>query len=157
MRSNGRDGSATRVALVLGTLAVAGCVPGAYVHEVPGTYYGGSGTYYPPPTHYYGSPGYYGYAPYAPRVVYVDHDHRGDDCRHQSHRGGNDHNDHNDRNDRDDRIDQRHHRDPPAGPQAGAGPPAATPEDRGSRRERVRQMADGEGPVKRSEERKDLD
>ena len=32
-RSNGRDGPAMSVAFVLGTFALAGCLPGAYVYD----------------------------------------------------------------------------------------------------------------------------
>jgi hypothetical protein len=71
---------------VLGALALTGCVQAAYVYESPSpAYYGGSYGYYASGG-YYGYPGYYGTAYPAPRVVYVDHDHRGDDCRHGSHR-----------------------------------------------------------------------
>jgi hypothetical protein len=129
---------ATRIALGLGASALAGCVPAAYVHDVPGTYYGGAGTYQSPPAYYYGAPRYYGYVPYSPRVVYVDHDHRGDDCRHDSHRRG---------DDRNDRNDQRHHRNPP--PDGQAGPPAG--------RSRAQQVEDRAGPVKRSEERREVE
>ena len=101
MRSNRRGTTPARIAFVAATFALAGCVPGAYVYEdAPVAYYGGGSAYYSSPAPaYYGYPGYYGYsgyygypgrysyAPYPPRVVYVDHDHRGDDCRHESHRG----------------------------------------------------------------------
>ena len=95
MRSNRRGTTPARIAFVAATFTLAGCVPGAYVYEdAPVAYYGGGGAYYSSPRPaYYGYPGYYNYsgyysyAPYPPRVVYVDHDHRGDDCRHESHRG----------------------------------------------------------------------
>jgi hypothetical protein len=85
--------SRLHVAGVAGTLALAGCVPSAYVYDdAPTAYYGGGYAYQLPPAGYYAYPGHYAapgyYAPvYAPpRVVYVDHEHRGDDCRHESHR-----------------------------------------------------------------------
>lgn len=85
-----------RFALALGTLAVAGCVPRAYVFEdAPGNYYGsGSGYYSTVQPVYYGYTGYYGYqgyyppARYPPTVVYHDH---GDDRaghRHEGHDDG---------------------------------------------------------------------
>lgn len=94
MRPIPRGFSKARIGFVVGTLALTGCVPGAYVYEdAPVAYYGGGSAYYtsPAPAYYgypgyHGYPGYYRYAPYPPRVVYVDHDHRGDDCRHESHR-----------------------------------------------------------------------
>jgi hypothetical protein len=115
---------AARNALLLGASVLAGCVPAAYVHDIPGTYYGGTGTYQPPPAYYYGATRYYGYVPYAPRVVYVEHDHRGDDCRHDSH-----------------------HRNPP--PDGQEGPPAG--------RSRAPEVEDRAGPVKRSEERREVE
>lgn len=103
-----------RVSVVVGALALGGCVSDGYVYDdSPGVYYRGSAGhppyyYYGYPGHYgypryYAPPGYYGYSPYPPRVVYYDHDHRGDDCRHPSHRDGRhgDDRDHHDRNDRD--------------------------------------------------------
>lgn len=108
-----RQGNAfMRTMIVAGALAVTGCVPNAYVYDDdPGVYYRGSAGY--PPYYYgypgnyvysgyYGHPGYYGYSPYPRRVVYYDHDHRGDDCRHESHRDGRRHDDR-DRHDRNDR------------------------------------------------------
>ena len=104
-----------RIALAAGALVLAGCVPSAYVYDdLPSVHYGSGGAPYPP-AYYYGYPGYYGYpryyatpryygySPYPPRVVYYDHDHRGDDCRHPSHRDGRqgDDRDRHDRNDRD--------------------------------------------------------
>ena len=94
MRPIPRGFSKARIGFVVGALALTGCVPGAYVYEdAPVAYYGGGSAYYtsPAPAYYgypgyHGYPGYYRYAPYPPRVVYVDHDHRGDDCRHESHR-----------------------------------------------------------------------
>lgn len=164
MRSSGRGKRATRVAMVSSALALAGCVPGAYLYEdAPGAYYGGTGAHYAPPAYYYGSPGYQYYPPYPPRVVYVDHDHRGEDCRDESHRHDGDHND---------RNDQRHHRGPPGGAQVvppatpptkrearanGSGPPASPPGQRDSRRQSAPRVRDGDEPVRRSEERKDLD
>jgi len=90
-----------RIACAAGALALAGCVPSAYLYDdPPQAYYGGGYGYHPPPASYYAYPGYYGpvYAP--PRVVYVDHDHRGDGCRHESHRDQRPHHDR-DRQDRD--------------------------------------------------------
>lgn len=93
--------SKARLLVVLAPLALAGCVPGAYVHDYPqddyyyGSYgsYGSGGAYYRGPySNYYGYPGYYGSSYYGssyyyrPRVVYYDHDHDDRDCRHESHR-----------------------------------------------------------------------
>ena len=176
----------TRIALVAGALALAGCVSGGYLYDdSPGVYDRGSAGY--PPYYFYGypgyyaypryyaPPGYYGYSPYPPRVVYHDHDHRGDDCRHPSHRDG--------------RPDGRPQgegpamplpqwRNPPRGvsPEGPGAPPQARPttDDRGAapnrrrppaephpdapkrgmRALRVKQPAD---PDKKSEARKDLD
>lgn len=85
--------SKVHVALALGTLAVAGCVPRTYVQDYPPTYYSGGGYgYYPAvPPGYYGYTGYYGPAGYPPRVVYVDHDHDRNHREHGSgHEGGKD-------------------------------------------------------------------
>jgi hypothetical protein len=99
-------------AVAVGALALAGCASDSYLYDDgPGAYYRGSAVY--PPYYYgyprnygypgyYARPGYYGYSPYPPRVVYYDHDHRGDDCRHPSHRDGK-RGDDRDRHDRDDR------------------------------------------------------
>lgn len=76
-----------RIACAAGVLALAGCVPSAYVYDdSPSMYHGDGYGYYPPPSGYYAYPGYYRPVYPPPRVVYVDHDHRGDDCRHDSHR-----------------------------------------------------------------------
>lgn len=127
-----------RVTVIMGALALGGCASNAYRYDDdPGVYYrGGAG--YPP--YYYGHPGYYGYpgyyarpgyfgySPYPPRVVYHDHDHRGDDCRHPSHRDGRrgDDRDHHDRNGRDRQpqdLDGRPDRRPP-----GEGPATPPPQ-----------------------------
>jgi hypothetical protein len=97
-----KQGKVSRcAALVAAALALTACVPSAYVYDdlpsahyrtggapyPPSQYYGYPGYYgYPVYPRYYAPPGYYGYSPYPPRVVYYDHDHRGDDCRHPSHR-----------------------------------------------------------------------
>lgn len=131
MRSNRRRITPARIAFVLGTLTLAGCVPGAYVYEdAPAAYYGGGGGYYSSPAPaYYGYPGYYSYAPYPPRVVYVDHDHRGDDCRHESHRN----------------HGPRDHRPPPGqGPRDHRPPPGVSPP---SSPPRVGPPRDGGGPA----------
>src|SRR5512146_2184558 len=104
-------------ALVAAALALTACVPSAYVYDdLPSVHYGSGGAPYPPQYYgypgyygypvyprYYATPRYYGYSPYPPRVVYYDHDHRGDDCRHPSHRDGrrDEGRDGHDRNDRD--------------------------------------------------------
>jgi hypothetical protein len=147
-------------AVAVGALALAGCVSDSYIYDDdPGVHYRGS-VGYPPyyfygyPGHYgypryYAPPGYYGYSPYPPRVVYYDHDHRGDDCRHPSHRDGRRHDDrdrdeHGDRDrppqDRDGRPDRRppgvgpatpppQWRNPPRGmsPEGPGAPPQARP------------------------------
>lgn len=153
-------------AVAVGALALAGCVSDAYLYDAdPGVYYRGSAGY---PPYYYGYPrhygypgyyapsGYYGYSPSPPRVVYFDHDHRGDDCRHPSHRDGRrgdgrDRDEHNDRDrppeDRDGRPERRPQgqgpatpppqwRNPPRGvsPEGPGAPPQAQPttDDRGA-------------------------
>ena len=96
------QGKAVRcAALLAAAFALTACVPSAYVYDdLPSVHYRSGGAPYPP-AYYYGYPGYYGYSgypryyatpryygysPYPPRVLYYDHDHRGDDCRHPSHR-----------------------------------------------------------------------
>ena len=168
-------------AVAVGALALAGCVSDAYLYDDdPGVYYRGSAGY--PPYYYgypryYGYPGYYappryyGYSPYPPRVVYYDHDHRGDDCRHPSHRDGRrdddrDRHDRNDRDrppqDRDGRPDRRPQGEGPATDDRGGAPnkrrPPAEPRPdeppRGMRALRVKQPDD---PDRKPEARKDLD
>lgn len=146
MRLNEQHKAFARIALAVGAMALGGCVSDAYLYDDdPGVYYRGSAGY--PPYYTYGYPGsygypryyapsgYYGYSPYPPRVVYYDHDHRGDDCRHPSHRDGRrgDDRDRHDRNDRDhppqDR-DGRSERRPP-----GEGPATPAPQWRNPPRE----------------------
>lgn len=142
--------SKARLLAVLAPLALAGCVPGAYVQDYPqdGYYYGSGGSNYRGPySNYYGYPGYYGSGYYGsgyyyrPRVVYYDHDHDDRDCRHESHRDRRQY-DHQDRHDRGrfrderdaDRAGPAPHRLPPSGaapvrrvpraaPQPGSAPP----------------------------------
>ena len=179
-----------RAAIVAASLALTACVPSAYVYDdlpavhqrsggapyPPSHYYGHPGYYgYPGYGQYYATPGYYGYSPYPPRVVYYDHDHRGDDCRHPNHRDGrrDDDRDGHDRNDRDhpppDHDGRPDRRPPGVGPATRAvtddrgaapyrrQPPAESRPDeppRGMRALRVQQPAD---PDKKSDARKDLD
>jgi hypothetical protein len=77
-----------RCTLLLGTLALAGCVPSGFVYDLPqDRYYSSGSSYYSAGTPgYYGQPYYHGQPGYYPRVVYADHDHDRDDCRHESHR-----------------------------------------------------------------------
>lgn len=147
MRLEKQGNAFRRAALVAGALTLTGCVPNAYVYDdVPDLHYRSGGAPYPSAYYraypgyfgyagYYGYPGYYGYAPYPPRVAYYDHDHRGDDCRHDSHRDG-DGRGERDRHDRDardrdgrdrdgKRHDDRHDRRPPDGPRVA--PPASQP------------------------------
>jgi len=142
MRLEKQGNAFRRAALVAGALTLTGCVPNAYVYDdVPDVHYRSGGVPYPPAYYraypgyfgyagYDGYPGYYAYAPYPPRVVYSDHDHRGDDCRDESHRHGDGRGDR-DRHDRDardrdgKRHDDRHDRRPPDGPRVG--PPASQP------------------------------
>lgn len=150
MRSNGIGLNKLRPGLVLASLALAGCVPGAYVHDYPWDdyYYGSGGSYNSGPyASYYGYPGYYGSSYYGssyyyrPRVVYYDHDY---DDRHGSHRDRRQYDDRERhdrgryRDDRDtDRTGPTPHRLPPDGaaplrrtpraapPQASSPPPKA--------------------------------
>jgi hypothetical protein len=184
MRFERHGNVVTRTALVAGALALAGCVPNAYLYDAaPAVRYGSGGAPYPP-AHYYGDPWYYahpgvyGHAPYPPRVVYHDHDHRGDDCRHPSHRDGRhgddrDGHDRNDRDrppqDRDGRPDRRPPDDGPAmpppqwrnppravSPEGPGSPPQARPTttDAGAAPSKRHPPAD---PDKKSRARKDLD
>ena len=88
MRPLDRLDSTVRCTLLLGTLALAGCVPSGFVYDLPqDRYYNSGSSYYSAGTPgYYGQPYYYGQPGHYPRVVYVDHDHDRDDCRHESHR-----------------------------------------------------------------------
>jgi len=137
IQQGGRFG---RAALVVGALALGGCVSDAYLYDDdPGVYYRGSAGYSPnffygDPGHYgypryYAPPGYYGYSPYPPGVVHYDHDHRGDDCRHPSHRDGrrDDDRDRHDRNDRDRQPQDRDGRPDRRPPDEGPATPAARP------------------------------
>ena len=120
MRPLTRLDSTVRCALLLGTLVLAGCVPSGFVYDLPqDRYYSSGSSYYSAGTPgYYGQPFYYGQPGYSPRVVYVDHQHDRDDCRHESHRHRRD-----ERNDRD-RRDAPADRTPP--PRA---PRGVTPKD----------------------------
>lgn len=123
MRPLNRLDATMRCALVLGTLGLAGCVPSGFVYDLPqDRYYNSGSSYYSTGTSgYYGQPYYYGQSGYYPRVVYVDHDHDRDDCRHESHRERRD--ERNARNDRD-------RRDAPADrPPAPRAPRGVTPKD----------------------------
>jgi hypothetical protein len=120
------------IACAAGAIALAGCVPSAYLYDdPPPAYYGGGNGYYPPPTGYYAYPGYYGPVHAPPRIVYVDHGHRGDDCRHESHRDQRPHHD----RDRQDHgagaHDGREEREPQGeggmSPRADDAPPARDP------------------------------
>ena len=172
MRCDNQGKAFRRIALAVGALVLGGCASDSYLYDGdPGVYYrGGAG--YPP--YYYGQPGYYGYpgyyartgyygySPYPPRVVYYDHDHRGDDCRHPSHRDGQrgDDRDRHDRNVRDhppQDHDGRPDRRPPGAVPDKRRPSAAPrsePEPRGLRALRVKQPDDAD---KKSEARKELD
>jgi len=144
-----------RIACAAGALALAGCVPSAYLYDdPPQAYYGGGYGYHPPPASYYAYPGYYGpvYAP--PRVVYVDHDHRGDDCRHESHRDQRPHHDR-DRQDRD--PDPPADRPPPVRePCAGkkCGSPGTPPEVKAPREPR---RPEHRGLESKAESERDMD
>jgi hypothetical protein len=115
-----------RCVLLLGTLALTGCVPSGFVYDLPqDRYYSSGSSYYSSGTSgYYGQPYYYGQPGQYPRVVYVDHDHDRDDCRHESHRDRREQ-----RNDRNERSD-RDRRDAPADrPQSPRAPRGVTPKD----------------------------
>jgi hypothetical protein len=126
MRPLDRLDSTVRCALLLGTLALAGCVPSGFVYDLPqDRYYNSGSSYYSAgTTSYYGQPYYYGQPGYYPRVVYADHDHDRDDCRHESHRDRRDErNEQNEQNDRD-------RRDAPADrPPSPRAPRGVTPKD----------------------------
>lgn len=112
-----------RCTVLLGTLALAGCVPSGFVYDLPqDRYYSSGSSYYSAGTPgYYGQPYYYGQPGYYPRVVYADHDHDRDDCRHESHRDPRD--ERSERNDRD-------RRDTPADrPPSPRAPRGVTPKD----------------------------
>lgn len=144
MRSGGVGLTKFYTGLILASLALAGCVPGAYVQDYPqdGYYYGSGGSYYRGPySNYYGYPGYYGSGYYGsgyygssyyyrPRVVYYDHDHDDRDCRHESHRDRRQY-DHQDRHDRgryrDQRDTDRAAPAPHALPPSGSAPMRRTP------------------------------
>jgi hypothetical protein len=120
MRPLNRLDSTVRCALLLGTLVLVGCVPSGFVYDLPqDRYYSSGSRYYSAGTPGYdGQPYYYGQPGQYPRVIYVDHDHDRDDCRHESHRDRRD-----DRNDRD-------RRDAPADRQpAPRAPRGVTPKD----------------------------
>jgi len=193
-----KQGKALRCAvLVAAALTLTACVPSAYVYDdLPAVHHGSGGAAYPP-AYYYGYPNYYGYpgypryystpryysySPYPPRIVYYDHDHRGDDCRHPSHRDGRrgDDRDRHDRNDRDHppqnrdgRPDRRPQgegpaapppqwRNPPRGvsPEGPGSPPPARPatDDRDAAPKKRRPPAEPQADKdKKSQARKDLD
>ena len=118
-----------RCVLLLGTLALTGCVPSGFVYDLPqDRYYSSGSSYYSSGTSgYYGQPYYYGQPGQYRRVVYVDHDHDRDDCRHESHRDRREQP--NDRNDRNEHSD-RDRRDAPADrPQSPRAPRGVTPKD----------------------------
>lgn len=112
-----------RCTVLLGTLALAGCVPSGFVYDLPqDRYYSSGSSYYSAGTPgYYGQPYYYGQPGYYPRVVYADHDHDRDDCRHESHRDRRD-----ERNERNDRDRRDAPADKPPSPRA---PRGVTPKD----------------------------
>ena len=120
MRTASKGDSRTRCAVLVGSLALTGCVPSGFVYDLPQDRYysSGSGYYSAVQPGYYGQPAYYGPPGYGPRVVYVDHDHDRDDCRHEGHR------------DRRDERDDRDRRDAPADrPPAPRAPRGVTPKD----------------------------
>lgn len=124
MRPLNRLGPTVRCTLFLGTLALAGCVPSGFVYDLPqDRYYNSGSSYYSAGTPgYYGQPYYYGQPGYYPRVVYADHDHARDDCRHESHRDRRDE----ERNQRNDRDRRDALADRPPSPRA---PRGVTPKD----------------------------
>jgi hypothetical protein len=190
-----KQGKAFRcAALVAAAVALTACLPSAYVYDdLPSLGHSSGGAPYPPaydhgyPNYYgypryYAPPRYYSYSPYPPRVAYYDHDHRGDDCRHPSHRDGRQgddrgRHDHNDRDrqpqDRDGRPDRRppgegpvapppQWRNPPRGvsPEGPGSPPQARPttDDRDAAPKKRRPPVDPPADKdKKSEARKDLD
>lgn len=126
MRPLDRLDSTVRCTLLLGTLALAGCVPSGFVYDLPqDRYYSSGSSYYSAgTTGYYGQPYYYGQPGYYPRVVSADHDHDRDDCRHESHRDRRD--ERNARNERNDRDPRDAPADRPPSPRA---PRGVTPKD----------------------------
>lgn len=133
----------SRMHLACVALALAGCVPTTYVYDdAPAPYDGGGYGHHAPSAGYYAYPGYYAYAGYyaypgyyaysgyygavhaAPRLVYHHHDHRGDDCRHESHR---ERRPPGDRDGRDHGRPQHARDDHPQGPLRGVAPPADRP------------------------------
>jgi hypothetical protein len=138
MRPLDRLDSTVRCTLLLGTLTLAGCVPSGFVYDLPqDRYYNSGSSYYSAGTSgYYGQPYYYGQPGQYPRVVYVDHDHDRDDCRHESHRDRREQrNGPNERSDRD-RRDAPADRPPSPRAPRGVTPkdPAPTPEINAKRR-----------------------
>ena len=141
-----RNGVSTaHVALIVGALALTGCVPGAYVYDYPpdGYYSGGYGYYstvqpgYYAESGYYGRPGYYGPTGHPPPVVYYDHDHdrdrmdRGRDG-HDAHDGrngrdGHDRDGHDGRNERGTEDGHAVRPPPHAPPRSGVTPPRPPP------------------------------
>ena len=123
---NRPDSTTVRFGLLLGTLALAGCVPSGFVYDLPqNRYYDSGGSYYSGGTPgYYGQPYYYGQPGQYPRVVYVDHDHDRDECPHESHRERRE--ERNDRNGRNDRDRRDAPADSPPSPRA---PRGVTPKD----------------------------
>lgn len=123
MRPLDRLDSTVRFALLFGTLVLAGCVPSGFIYDLPqDRYYDRGSSYYSAGTPgYYGQPYYYGQPGYYPRVVYADHDHDRDDCRHDSHRDRRD-----ERNQRNDRDRRDAPADTPPSPRA---PRGVTPKD----------------------------
>lgn len=163
MRPIRKDVSMARVGFIVGTLALAGCVPSAYVYDYPQAGYYSSGYgyystvqpgyYAQPGNYYYAQPGYFGQTGSPPTVVYYEQDRDGDshDRDHDRHDGGNDVDRH-DRDGHDGRNDHYsqdgrsgrpvpHGRNPCAGSACGpsgdaSGPPATRDqtESRGSKR-----------------------
>ncbi len=138
MRPLNRSDSTVRCGLLLGTLALTGCVPSGFVYDLPqDRYYDSGSSYYSAGTPgYYGQPYYYGQPGQYPRVVYVDHPHNSDDCRHDSHRDRRE--EQNDRNERSDRDRRDAPSDRPPSPRAPRGvtpkDPAPIPETNAKRR-----------------------
>ncbi len=125
--------STARVAFTVGTLALTGCVPSAYVYDTPQNYYngGGNGYYSTVQPSYYGYPGYYTPTRYPPPVVYLDHDYD----RNDRNRGGHDGDKYGDRHDPghgwhdDGRNDHdRHDREAVGSPPHHPSPPGVNPD-----------------------------
>jgi hypothetical protein len=127
MRPPDRLDSTVRFALLIGTLVLAGCVPSGFIYDLPqDRYYDRGSNYYSAGTPgYYGQPYYYGQPGNYPRVVYVDHDHDRDDCRHESHRDQRD-----ERHERDDRDRRDAPADRPPSPRAPRGVTPKEPKQR---------------------------